>query len=54
MTDKADAALSRSARWLARFNELDERGRGETPSAEAALRKSQYWLDRYNHLTGKD
>lgn len=39
-------------RYLADFNELDERGLGNTPKAQKIIGKSQFWRDRYNKLAG--
>lgn len=39
-------------RYLADFNELDERGLGNTTKAQKVIAKSQFWRDRYNKLAG--
>jgi len=39
-------------RYLADFNELNERGLGKTPKAQKLLEKGQFWRDRYNKLAG--
>jgi hypothetical protein len=48
---KLDAEIL-CGRYKADFNELDERGLGDTPKAQELLRKGQFWLDRYNKLAG--
>jgi len=37
-------------KWLADFNEADERG--DTKRAARCYAKAQYWLDRLNSLLG--
>lgn len=49
---QASEAEARSAMWLARFNELNERGSGKSAYAEHCLERSQYWLDEANDLRG--
>lgn len=41
-----------ASRALGNFNELDERGLGDTPKAQKLLARSQHWLDRSNKLRG--
>jgi hypothetical protein len=50
--DLACKAEANGSMWLARFNELDEAGKGGTKKAEYCLDRSQYWLDRANELRG--
>lgn len=38
--------------WLARFNELNEAGKGKSKKAQHCLDRSQYWLDEANTLRG--
>lgn len=52
LAERIADADDRGGRYLAAFNELDERGLGNTPKAEKLLEKGQYWLDRSNNLRG--
>jgi hypothetical protein len=52
LSERIADADDRGGRYLAAFNELDERGLGNTPKAEKLLEKSQYCLDRSNKLRG--
>ena len=52
LADKIADADMRGCKYLADFNDLDERGLGDTPKARKLLEKGQYWMDRYNKLTG--
>lgn len=52
LAEKMADADDFGSRNLAAFNELDERGLGDTPKAQRLLEKGQYWLDRYNKLAG--
>jgi hypothetical protein len=39
--------------WTARFNALNECGKGKSKAAEKCWEKAQFWLDTYNELTGR-
>lgn len=52
LREKMLRAEELSSRYLADFNELDERGLGNTPKAQKLIEKSGYWRDRYNNLAG--
>ena len=52
LQEKLIKADDNGNRHLAAFNELNERGLGESKKAQEHLRKGQYWLDRYNKLAG--
>jgi len=38
--------------WLARFNQLNEAGKGNTKKAQHCLDRSQHYLDKANELRG--
>jgi hypothetical protein len=50
--DKISAAEALGSMWLARFNELNEAGKGQTKKAEHCLERSQRWLDKSTELRG--
>ena len=50
--EKMLEAEERAGRYLADFNELDERGLSNTPKAQRLIEKSGFWRDRYNKLAG--
>lgn len=50
--DLASTAEAWGSMWLARFNELNEAGKGDTKKAQHCLERSQYWLDKANELRG--
>lgn len=50
--EQAGKAEAMGSMWLARFNELNEAGKGESKQAEHCLERSQYWLDKANELRG--
>lgn len=50
--EKASRAEALSSMWLARFNELNEAGKGSTKKAEHCLERSQHYLDKANELRG--
>jgi hypothetical protein len=52
LSERIARADELGGRYLAAFNELDERGLGNTRYAETLLEKGQYWLDRSNKLRG--
>ncbi len=52
LSERVARADELGSRYLADFNELDERGLGNTPKAWKLLEKGQYWLDRSNKLRG--
>ena len=52
LSERVARADELGGRYLAAFNELDERGLGNTTYAEKLLEKGQYWLDRSNKLRG--
>lgn len=52
LSERVTRADELGGRYLAAFNELDERGLGNTPKAEKLLEKGQYWLDVSNKLRG--
>lgn len=52
LADRIADADDKGCRHLAAFNELDERGLGDTQKALRLLEKGQYWLDRANKLLG--
>jgi hypothetical protein len=49
--EQALDAEVKAGQWLARGNELAEKGRHD--AAEKAYAKATYWLDRYNKLSGR-
>lgn len=52
LSEKIADAEANASRHLADFNELNERGRGNSKKAQEHCRKGQYWLDRANVLRG--
>lgn len=50
LAEKIADADMRGSDCLARFNELDEAGKGETAKAQRLLERGQFWLDRSNKL----
>lgn len=52
LSERIARADELGGRYLADFNELDERGLGNTPKAERLLEKGQHWLDVSNKLRG--
>ena len=52
LSERIARADELGGRYLADFNELDERGLGNTPKAERLLQKGQHWLDVSNNIRG--
>lgn len=50
--EKALTAEELASRYLAQFNELDERGLGNTPEAQKLYRKADFWQHRLNKNLG--
>lgn len=51
-TEKASIAEAWGSMWLARFNQLNEAGKGNTKKAQHCLDRSQHYLDKANELRG--
>lgn len=52
LAERIAEADARGGDWLARFNELNEAGKGGTRKAQQCLERGQKWLDKSNELRG--
>lgn len=50
LAERIAEADARGSDWLARFNKLDEAGRGDTQKAQQCLERCQKWVDKSNEL----